>query len=48
MKDDTQPGASKVTYVQSENIIYSLEFVEANFCLKWDIFVVEIKLSKLH
>lgn len=28
MNDDTQPAASKVNYVQSENIIYSLEFKE--------------------
>lgn len=25
------PAASKAAYVQSENIIYSLEFKEANF-----------------
>lgn len=33
MKDDTQPAASKATYVQSENIVYSLEFEEAHFRL---------------
>lgn len=33
MKNDTQTAASKATYVQSENIIYSMEFKKAIFCL---------------
>lgn len=40
MKDDTQPEASKATYVQSENIVHSLEFKEANFNLETGLFFI--------
>lgn len=47
MEDDTQPAASKATYVQSKNIIYSLEFKEANFLASKQLSLFCISLGKI-